>query len=93
MHHACSGIPRLINQLLTHAIEFAAQRDEYLINEQIINQSWAQLQQLPSPMIAEPQIQLEASAVEFGELDELETTGGEITKEATENPTEDCTVV
>lgn len=91
VHHACSGIPRLINQLLTHAIEFAAQRDEYLINEQIINQSWAQLQQLPSPMIAEPQIQMEASAIEFGELDELETTGGEITKEATENPTDDCT--
>jgi len=72
VHHACSGVPRLINQLLSHAIEFAADKDEYLITDQIIDQSWAEVQQLPSPMVDEPEIKLTASTVEFGELDSFE---------------------
>ena len=73
VHHACSGLPRLINQLLTHAIEFAAQKDEYLITDRIIDQSWAEVQQLPSPMVDEPEINITASDVEFGELDALDS--------------------
>ena len=73
VHHACSGVPRLINQLLSHAIEFAADRDEYLITDRIIDQSWAEVQQLPSPMVDEPEINIASSSVEFGELDSLDT--------------------
>jgi len=73
VHHACSGLPRLINQLLTQAIEFAAQNDEYLITDRIIDQSWAELQQLPSPMIDQPDIKITASEVEFGELEALDS--------------------
>jgi type II secretory pathway predicted ATPase ExeA len=69
VHHACSGLPRLINQLLSHAIEFAANIDEYLITDRIIDQSWAEVQQLPSPMVEEPEINVTESSVEFGELD------------------------
>ncbi len=72
VHHACSGVPRLINQLLTHAIEFAADKDEYLITDRIIDQAWAEVQQLPSPMVDEPEITLTASTVEFGELDSFD---------------------
>lgn len=84
VHHACSGVPRLINQLLTHAIEFAAEKDEYLITDRIIDQSWAEVQQLPSPMVDEPEINLTSSNVEFGELDSFDTpTGSEETTEHT----------
>ena len=69
VHHACSGVPRLINQLLTHAIDYAADKDEHLITDRIIDQSWAEVQQLPSPMVDEPEINIAASTVEFGELD------------------------
>ena len=73
VHHACSGVPRLINQLLSHAIEFAAEKDEYLLTDRIIDQSWAEVQQLPSPMVDEPEINLAESTVEFGELDSFDT--------------------
>ena len=71
VHHACSGVPRLLNQLLTHAIEYASLRDEYLITDGIIEMAWAEVQQLPSPMIDEPEIEINSSNIEFGELDEL----------------------
>jgi type II secretory pathway predicted ATPase ExeA len=73
VHHACSGLPRLINQLLSHAIEFAANIDEYLITDRIIDQSWAEVQQLPSPMVEEPEINVTESSVEFGELDSFDS--------------------
>ena len=66
-HHACSGVPRLLNQLLTQAIDCAEEADQSLIDERVIDVAWAQLQQLPSPMVDEPKIQIESTAVEFGE--------------------------
>ncbi len=68
VHHACSGVPRLINQIMTEAIDCAADHDQDHICEQVIDQAWAQLQQLPSPMVEEPKIKLDASPVEFGTL-------------------------
>ncbi|MDA7873553.1 AAA family ATPase [Rhodopirellula sp.] len=73
VHHACSGLPRLINQLLTHAIEFAADKDEHLMTDGIIDQAWAEVQQLPSPMVDEPEINLTETTVEFGELDSFDS--------------------
>jgi type II secretory pathway predicted ATPase ExeA len=70
IHHACSGLPRLINQLISQAIDCAADADETLICEQFVDQAWAELQQLPSPMVEEPQIAAESSPIEFGELGE-----------------------
>lgn len=73
IHHACSGLPRLINQLLTHAIEFAADKDEHLMTDGIIDQAWAEVQQLPSPIVDEPEINLTETTVEFGELDSFDS--------------------
>lgn len=67
-HHACSGVPRLLNQLMTQTIDVAEAVDQSLINEQIIDRAWAELQQLPSPMVEEPQFATDSSPVEFGEL-------------------------
>lgn len=78
IHHACSGVPRLINQLMTQAIDCAADADQDLIDEAIVDRAWAQLQQLPSPMVGEPQLAGRPSTVEFGELDgECEASDGE----------------
>ncbi len=68
IHHACCGVPRLINQLMTQAIDCAEEADQAMINERIIDIAWSQLQQLPGPMVEEPRMELEPSSVEFGEL-------------------------
>ncbi|MDV6033503.1 MAG: AAA family ATPase [Phycisphaera sp. RhM] len=68
IYHATSGVPRLINHLMTEAIDCAAEFGETLIDEHTVNKAWASLQQLPSPMIEEPRMQPESSVVEFGEL-------------------------
>jgi type II secretory pathway predicted ATPase ExeA len=69
VHHACGGVPRLVNQMLTLSIDCAAEQKSQQITDQIVNHAWAQLQQLPSPIIDEPKI-AESTDVEFGELNE-----------------------
>ncbi len=72
VHHACSGVPRLINQLMTQAVDCAEAANRTLIGLHEINVAWAQLQQLPSPMLEEPSLGdfpgAKPSIVEFGEL-------------------------
>lgn len=70
IYHATSGVPRLINQLMTEAIDCAADLDESLIDDHTIDKAWASLQQLPSPMVEEPAMEHESSIIEFGELTE-----------------------
>lgn len=72
VHHACSGVPRLINQLMTEAIDCAADADQDHICEKMIDQAWARLQQLPSPMVEEPKMAHQSSPVEFGLLSDTE---------------------
>jgi type II secretory pathway predicted ATPase ExeA len=72
IHHASHGIPRLVNQLMTHSIDCAEEADQSMIDERIVNVAWAQLQQLPGPMVEEPRLTRSDSAVEFAELDEME---------------------
>lgn len=68
VHHACMGVPRLVNQIMTEAVDCAAAAGQMLMDEQVIERAWAQLQQLPSPMVEEPRILSDTSTVEFGEL-------------------------
>ncbi len=76
VHHACSGVPRLVNQIMTEAIDIAEAADESLISDYTIDCAWAQLQQLPSPMIESPEFASQGAPVEFGELEELDETPG-----------------
>lgn len=85
VHHACCGVPRLINQMLTQAIDCAAEADQALITESIIDEAWAQLQQLPSPMVEEPKITHKVAPVEFGELDESVNFAEWVPDQKTEN--------
>ena len=68
IHHASNGIPRLINQMMTEAIDCAAEENETVICERIVDQAWAQLQQLPSPIVDEQKLASDAAPVEFGSL-------------------------
>ena len=75
IHHGCNGIPRLVNQLMTLAIDVAEERDQALIDETVIDHAWAMLQQLPSPVTEEPKVadcsENQNSTVEFGALSAL----------------------
>lgn len=73
IHRACSGVPRLINQLMTASVEFAQSRGRNQLTGQTVDQAWAILQQLPSPILDEPELTRPVHAVEFGPLqDECE---------------------
>ncbi|MGV3486081.1 MAG: hypothetical protein ACO1RT_16815, partial [Planctomycetaceae bacterium] len=67
VHHACGGVPRLINQLMNHAIDFAALRHQRVVDDTCVQHAWADLQQLPSPVL-EPRLKPQRE-IEFGELD------------------------
>lgn len=70
IHHAASGVPRLVNQMMTQAIDTAADTDVALIDDAIVDRAWATLQQLPSPMVEQPALKSSAASnIEFGELD------------------------
>lgn len=73
IHQACSGTPRLINQMMTAAIDCAASLNQSIIDNKIVDRAWAMLQQLPSPVMDEPEMaapSAEVSNVEFGALDD-----------------------
>lgn len=71
IHHATSGVPRLINQMMTEAIDCAAENNQIMIDSEVIDRAWARLQQLPSPMVEEPKIVGQSSTVEFGTLEPM----------------------
>ena len=69
--HATGGVPRLINQMMTEAIDCAAEMEEILIGEHTVDRAWSQLQQLPSPMTDDVELKPHSSAVEFGQLSDM----------------------
>ncbi|TWU47722.1 ExeA family protein [Rubripirellula reticaptiva] len=70
IHHASSGVPRLVNQMMTQAIDTAEEAGESLITEAVVDRAWAALQQLPCPMVDEPALKATGgSPIEFGELE------------------------
>ncbi len=69
VHHASAGIPRLINQLMDQAIEFARSTGKSRLDDACVQMAWAELQQLPSPVL-DAELRPQGAAVEFGELDE-----------------------
>ena len=72
VHHACCGVPRLINQIMTEAIDIAEASGESTMNDNTIDLAWAQLQQLPSPMIESPSVKSTGAPIEYGELQDFD---------------------
>jgi len=68
VYHACAGVPRLINQLMNRSLDFAALHRKKSIDDICVQHAWADLQQLPSPML-ESKLKTRSANIEFGELD------------------------
>lgn len=49
IHEAADGIPRLVNQLCDHALMLANARRLTTISDELIQETWSDLQQLPTP--------------------------------------------
>lgn len=85
---ASEGVPRLVNQLMDHALVLGIAAGQCPISASMIEEAWSDLQQLPAPWHSSnaPDQSSTAAAVqiEFGELrDEDEETFSESTSEST----------
>src|SRR5690606_28730422 len=68
---ASNGIARLINQTMSRAVAMAQNEGADRITTATVERAWADLQQLPSPIVDEPRArQSTAPVVEFGALDD-----------------------
>jgi len=68
VHRASDGVPRLINQLCDHALLLACTGGSTRVSAVVIEEAWADLQQLPAPFT--PAGDGQRQIVEFGGLDE-----------------------
>lgn len=76
VYDATDGVPRLVNQLCDHALIMAALGKHRVVNAAIVQEAWADLQQLPTPWVepqpAVAQSQAAQQVVEFGDLSDEE---------------------
>jgi type II secretory pathway predicted ATPase ExeA len=69
VYHASGGIPRLINQICDRALISAAQARRGQLDAAVIQEAWADLQQLPIPVPSRTKdAASEGSVIEFGSL-------------------------
>ncbi len=81
VHRATSGVPRLINQLCDHALILAAIGNQKNVSARLVDEAWADLQQLPLPVVEEEVAETSGgSIVEFGALDDGPTAGTKFTR-------------
>ena len=76
LHRASDGIPRLIDQLADLALVMAANAKVKPVSSKLVEQAWADIQQLPTPW-SEPKSTLinESANVEFGALEDDSSEG------------------
>lgn len=72
VHQATDGVPRLINQLCDHALLLAFARGQRQMTRAVIEEAWADLQQLPTPWTGGEAKEEEGNIIEFGGLDDDE---------------------
>jgi len=71
VYRATDGIPRLVNQLCDHAFLLASSEGVQRVEARLIEEAWADLQQLPSPYgPKEPAAGTGTSTIEFGGLED-----------------------
>jgi type II secretory pathway predicted ATPase ExeA len=71
VYHASGGIPRLINQVCDRALMLAAATQRRILDAAVIEEAWADLQQLPLPWPTQTNAASTdaATVVEFGSLE------------------------
>lgn len=67
---ASEGVPRIVNQVMDHALILAIANDQYPISAALVQEAWADLQQLPVSWSNEAS--MGSAPVEFGSIDELD---------------------
>lgn len=70
---ASDGIPRLVNQIMDHALVLASSQAKELVTSDLISESWAELQQLPAPWVEskhDSKMVPVGSPIEFGTLED-----------------------
>lgn len=75
LYLASEGVPRLVNQVMDHAIVLAITNKQSPISAALIQEAWADLQQLPAPWHSSADASNHsqaATSVEFGTLDDLD---------------------
>lgn len=70
VHRASSGIPRLVNQICDHSLFLAFAYGRGRIDWQLVEEAWADLQQLPGPWNDSLARTTRPSIIEFGTLSE-----------------------
>ena len=71
IHQATDGIPRLINQVCDHALMLAAVAEREHVDAGLIEEAWADLQQLPAPWQGSvTEASSDENVIEFGALEE-----------------------
>lgn len=71
VHRATDGVARLVNQVCDHALLLAAARGCQTIDQALVEEAWADLQQLPAPW-NEDAAPVAGANIEFGALDDDE---------------------
>lgn len=84
VYAASEGVPRLANQIMDHALVLAITNHQCPVSAALVEEAWADLQQLPVPWqsTAAPHDAVQASAVEFGTLDDEEAAVDSSTSDA-----------
>jgi hypothetical protein len=73
IYHATDGIPRLINQVCDHALLLACSNGCRSVDRKVVEEAWADLQQLPAPWNGDGADNANQQAViEFGGLEDEE---------------------
>lgn len=71
IYRATDGVPRLVNQICDHALLLAHAGGMAQISGEVVEEAWADLQQLPLPWTSQAKGQAAQSAiVEFGTLED-----------------------
>ena len=65
---ATNGIPRLVNQLCDHALFWAWQHGLQQVDARMVEEAWAELQQLPPPSVGVGTPAAPSDLIEFGVL-------------------------
>ncbi len=88
LYAASEGVPRLVNQLMDHALVIGIAAGQCPISAALVEEAWSDLQQLPAPWHtsnAPDKSHTAASQIEFGELrDEDEDSFAESTLQTTD---------
>lgn len=93
LYAASEGVPRLVNQVMDHALVLSITSGQCPISAALIEEAWSDLQQLPTPWhtnnTSEKPSEISSGQIEFGELrDDEEDSFGELTTIAEFKPSE-----